>query len=39
MITHESINRAIDYILQNIEDTTLEKAAAGAECFSQKQYL
>ena len=28
MITNESINRAIDYILQHIEDVTLEEAAA-----------
>ncbi len=37
MITNESINRAIDYILQHIEDVTLEEAAEY--CHFSKYYF
>ena len=37
MITNESINQAIDYILQHIEDVTLEEAAA--HCHFSKYYF
>ena len=37
MITNESINRAIDYILLHIEDVTLEEVAA--HCHFSKYYF